>query len=377
MRQLSLTLVFTLGFLGCLLAQEEMKTDQDVLGYAYNLYAVKAQKIEKNKNFGDCKIPGGVLLDPRKSYTLSYSKDEYFSDNARSYKEDEVYQFPGYFRMSRIFKPDIEEYYIATKIANQWTNHAYEEIMAYEEERIGQDIGCENCNFWQYYFNDDANCVVTVYYQILPLRDKNELEFQESITGTFEGKEQEVKPAMTQVVNHYTETKPKKQKSRLVDYSTSVKKTKVADNNSGKKNSSNSNKMTTAVKRKTAMPPRPPRKQTKNTSSSTTTTTKATATSNAAVTRNVSKYRLSSRISDRTGPDCMDCHKSRKEIISMPNNNFCDALARDKAWISFYNCKIACYDADGVDKDDIGYRKVVADLDRSTRNAAIRSKRCQ
>lgn len=212
------TLILSLIFFCNGLISQEKSNDKKVIGYAYNLYAVKAQKLEKSKPYGKCKIPGGLLLDPRKSYSSSFDKDEYFSDDAKVIKENEVMQLPGYFRMSKIYKPDIKNYYISTKMANQWTNHDYEEIIAYENERVGEDIGCQNCNFFKHYFNDEENCVVTVYYQILPLRDKEELDFQESITGQNVGLEQKEMVSDSKKIEKKKHTKVGINENRLTQH---------------------------------------------------------------------------------------------------------------------------------------------------------------
>lgn len=145
------------------------QTDYKVIGYSYNLYAIQATRLNPNIPCGDCNIKGGTLLDPRKSYTSGFERDEYFLDDKKILAENEVFKIPGYFRNSEVKKRDIEKYFMAFKLGNQWKNHHYDEIIEHSFRNQGASVGCNNCNFKNELFDDENNCIIHAYYEIRPI----------------------------------------------------------------------------------------------------------------------------------------------------------------------------------------------------------------
>lgn len=341
-------------FISSLTAQE-ITEEQEVLGFAYNLFAVKAQKLEQSKPFGQCRIPGGILLDPRKSYSSTFEKDEYYSDDVKILNENEVFQLPGYFRMSKIYKSDIKDYFIATKVSNQWTNHTYEQILEYENVSQGEEIGCPQCNFRKVYYNDRDNCAISVFYQIFPLRTRDELEFQESISGENEGIEsmelviEEVEPQVEKKSKRKKKNKLEKQKSkeqeaqpvRLKDaYRTPETKETYTQH---KKSES----PRTDFDKKIVPNHRTPKKV------------------------KMVKDLLGNEVST-----CDTCEKLKEEAIQLVNNNYCTALKKDRLWVQHYKCQIECYEMTKGDFNSVNINKAKASLKRHQTNVNIRSARC-
>ena len=349
-------IVLFISLFGSSLKAQDAENQQEVLGIAYNLFAVKAQKLEESKPFGQCRIPGGILLDPRKSYTSTFKKDEFFSDDAKVLKENEVFQLPGYFRMSEIYRSDIKDYFIATKIANQWTNHSFEEILDSENLNQGEEIGCVNCNYRQEYFNDEDNCVVSVFYQILPLRTKEKLEFQESITGENVGMEsmelviEEVEPELEKKTKRKNKkNKPKKQKSKKQEEQPESLKdsyhTPETKETYTKHKKSESPR--TDFDKKIVPNHRTPKKV------------------------KMEKDYLGNEVSV-----CDTCEKLKEEAIQLVNNNYCDALKKDRLWVQHYKCQIECYEMSEGDVNSDNINKAKASLKRHQTNVKIRSAKC-
>jgi len=61
--------VISFLFLALLFSTEESVAQSSfkVTGYSYNLYAIKAMRLDPSVPCGDCALKGGVLLDSRKS----------------------------------------------------------------------------------------------------------------------------------------------------------------------------------------------------------------------------------------------------------------------------------------------------------------------
>jgi len=174
---------------------------EDVIGYKYNLWAVQANSPESGSTYS---FTGRIFLDRRKEYKAAFKKDEHAFLFQHTFKNGEIHHIKGNQIFTEVIKySEISDYYIALKFGQEWVHHTFDDIFRVQSKKVGNDVGCETCNFTKVIYSSEDDWTLKLYYEIRPVY-KEGIESPALVT---EIEQQKTMHEATQMVQLSTDTK--------------------------------------------------------------------------------------------------------------------------------------------------------------------------
>jgi len=139
----------------------------NVIGYKYNLWAIKATSLCDDQTYS---FTGRIFLDKRKTYKSTFDKGEHTFMYKFEFKNGETHFFGGNQDFSEVIKyDDIKNYYIALKFDRDWIHHTYDDIIKVQNFSAGKEVGCNSCNFSKVIYSKENTWMFTLFYEIKPI----------------------------------------------------------------------------------------------------------------------------------------------------------------------------------------------------------------